>query len=71
MPTLIDLSHPLEHGQVSYPDDPGIEVVVQDTIKLVEGLANLDKLPAEFTFVGFPLNLTGRDGSPIRAVAVC
>jgi kynurenine formamidase len=39
-------------------------------IVLVEGLANLDQLPGQFTFIGFPLNLKGRDGSPIRAVAV-
>jgi kynurenine formamidase len=38
---------------------------------LVEGLANLDALPDEFTFIGFPLNFQGRDGSPIRAVAAC
>jgi kynurenine formamidase len=37
---------------------------------IVESLANLDKLPEQFTFVGFPLNFTGRDGSPIRAVAI-
>jgi arylformamidase len=43
----------------------GVEIVV------VEGLANLDALPQEFTFVGFPLNIQGRDGSPIRAVGVC
>jgi kynurenine formamidase len=42
----------------------GIEIVV------VEGLTNLDKLPGQFTFIGFPLNIKGRDGSPIRAVAV-
>jgi len=40
-------------------------------IVLVEALANLDALPDEFTFIGFPLNFQGRDGSPIRAVAVC
>lgn len=39
-------------------------------IVIVEGLKNLDKLPAQFTFIGFPLNLKGRDGAPIRAVAV-
>jgi arylformamidase len=44
---------------------PGVEIVI------VEGLTNLDKLPERFTFVGFPLNIKGRDGSPIRAVAVC
>jgi len=38
-------------------------------IVIVEGLTNLDKLPEQFTFIGFPLNLKGRDGSPIRAVA--
>ena len=42
----------------------GVEIVI------VEGLANLDRLPERFTFVGFPLNFQGRDGSPIRAVAV-
>jgi arylformamidase len=42
----------------------GVEIVI------VEGLTNLDKLPERFMFVGFPLNIKGRDGSPIRAVAV-
>ncbi|MEN6601857.1 MAG: cyclase family protein [Bryobacteraceae bacterium] len=42
----------------------GVEIVI------VEGLANLEKLPPVFTFIGFPLNIKGRDGSPIRAVAV-
>jgi arylformamidase len=42
----------------------GVEIVI------VEGLTNLSKLPEQFTFVGFPLNIKGRDGSPIRAVAV-
>jgi kynurenine formamidase len=40
-------------------------------IVLVEALANLDALPDAFTFIGFPLNFQGRDGSPIRAVAGC
>ena len=40
---------------------------------IVESLTNLDALPddREFTFIGFPLNFAGRDGSPIRAVAEC
>jgi arylformamidase len=37
---------------------------------LVEALANLDAAPDEFLFAGFPLNFQGRDGSPIRAVAI-
>ncbi|HEX3987934.1 MAG TPA: cyclase family protein [Verrucomicrobiae bacterium] len=40
-------------------------------IVVVEALANLDALPDEFIFAGFPLNIKGRDGSPIRAVAIC
>ena len=42
----------------------GVEIV------LVEALANLDRLPPRFVFVGLPLALAGRDGSPIRAMAV-
>jgi len=41
----------------------GVEIVI------VEGLTNLHLLPARFRFMGFPLNIKGRDGSPIRAVA--
>jgi arylformamidase len=40
-------------------------------IVVVEALANLDSVPEDFTFVGFPLNIKGRDGSPIRAVGIC
>lgn len=39
-------------------------------IVIVEGLTNLHLLPDAFLFVGFPLNFRGRDGSPIRAVAI-
>ena len=42
----------------------GVEIVI------VEGLTGLEKLPPVFTFVGLPLKITGRDGSPIRAVAL-
>jgi len=39
-------------------------------VVVVEGLTNLAALPTRFTFCGFPLNFKGRDGSPIRAVAL-
>lgn len=39
-------------------------------IVIVESLTNLDRLPEQFVFIGFPLNFAGRDGSPIRAVAM-
>lgn len=37
---------------------------------IVESLAHLEELPREFLFIAFPLRLTGRDGSPVRAAAV-
>lgn len=43
---------------------PGVDIVV------VEGLANLASLPDRFTFAAFPLKIQGRDGSPVRAVAI-
>ncbi|MEI6280362.1 MAG: cyclase family protein, partial [Verrucomicrobiae bacterium] len=43
---------------------PGVEIVV------VENLTRLDLLPERFTFIGFPLNVQGRDGAPVRAVAL-
>ncbi|HSI84600.1 MAG: cyclase family protein [Candidatus Methylacidiphilales bacterium] len=39
-------------------------------IVIVESLANLDQVPDEFVFAGFPLKWEGGDGSPIRAVAI-
>jgi kynurenine formamidase len=41
-------------------------------VLIVEGLVNLAALPDErpFTFFALPLKLKGRDGSPIRAVAM-
>ena len=45
-------------------------VLLGEEIVIVEALANLDQAPDEFTFMGFPLNFKGRDGSPIRAVAL-
>ena len=43
---------------------PDVEMVI------VEGLTRLETLPESFTFMGFPMNIKGRDGSPIRAVAL-
>ncbi|MDR3236616.1 MAG: cyclase family protein [Prevotellaceae bacterium] len=41
-------------------------------ILIVEGLANMEQLPTNkpFTFYSLPLKLQGRDGSPVRAVAI-
>lgn len=45
-------------------------ILLGKEIVIVESLTNLDQVPDEFTFMGFPLNLKGRDGSPIRAVGL-
>ncbi|MDR1341299.1 MAG: cyclase family protein [Prevotellaceae bacterium] len=41
-------------------------------ILIVEGLANMEQLPDNevFTFFSLPLKLQGRDGSPVRAIAI-
>lgn len=40
-------------------------------IIIVEGLANLDKIEKDdFIFIAAPLKILGRDGSPVRAVAL-
>ena len=46
------------------------DILLPKEIVIVESLAYLDKVPDEFIFMGFPLNFKGRDGSPIRAVAL-
>jgi len=45
-------------------------ILLGEEIVIVESLTGLDQLPDEFVFMGFPLNIKGRDGSPIRAVAM-
>lgn len=43
----------------------------KDPILIVENLANLEKLPVtSFTFIAFPLPISGGSGSPVRAVAI-
>lgn len=48
------------------------EKMLGKKIVIVEGLANLEQLPLNtvFTFFSLPLKLEGRDGSPIRAIAM-
>jgi arylformamidase len=43
---------------------PGVEIVI------LEGLANLGKVPERFTLAAFPLKIAGGDGAPVRAVAI-
>jgi kynurenine formamidase len=44
--------------------DKGVETI------LLEGAANLGQVSAKFSLVGFPMPFAGRDGAPVRAVAM-
>jgi kynurenine formamidase len=46
-------------------------ILLRAEIVLVEALAHLDQLPAgEFFFMAAPLLILGRDGAPVRALAI-
>ncbi len=49
---------------------PVHQVLLGAGIVILESLANLEALPPRFTLAAFPLKLAGRDGSPLRAVAI-
>ena len=42
------------------------QILLRGEVVIVECLANLDKLPAEVTFVALPLKIESGDGSPTR-----
>lgn len=47
------------------------EILLGNSVLIVEGLVNMDKLnEKEFTFIALPLRIRGRDGSPVRAIAI-
>ena len=48
---------------------PAHDVLLGDSLPIVENLCGLDDLPARFRLYAFPLRLRGADGSPVRAVA--
>lgn len=46
------------------------KLLLKHDILSFENLVNTDQLPHEFMFYGVPLNISGSDGSPVRAFAV-
>ena len=48
---------------------PAHDVLLGDSLPIVENLCGLDGLPERFRLYAFPLRLRGADGSPVRAVA--
>ena len=61
----------VETGSVDFhPNDTHIVLLGHDVL-IIECLTNLDRIPTrEFLFSATPLNLEGRDGSPVRAMAI-
>jgi kynurenine formamidase len=62
----IDASVALEEPGKMFSHD----FLMRNDIAIIERLANLDKVPQRFLFIGFPLRIRGLDSSPIRAVAL-
>lgn len=47
------------------------QTLFRGNVVIVEGLTNLDQVTAPtFDFVALPLNITGGDGCPVRAIAI-
>jgi kynurenine formamidase len=70
---LVGIDSPSADGVDSDPECPAHRILLGAGIPIVEGLANLDRLPeppAAFWFCAFPPCLEGADGSPVRAVAL-
>jgi len=61
----------VETPSVDYPPNPTHVILLGSNVLIVENLTNLEQIPAgEFVFAAIPLNLEGRDGSPVRAIAI-
>jgi len=61
----------VETASVDYHPNESHIVLLGNNVLIVECLTRLDHIPAdEFLFSAIPLNLEGRDGSPVRAVAM-
>ncbi len=47
------------------------QTLFRGNVLIVEGLAHLDQIQsAEFDFIALPMQITGGDGSPVRAIAI-
>lgn len=63
-PSVADVNNLAEVTEVHH-------TLFRGNIVIVEGLAHLDQLQrTEVEFIALPLNVTGGDGSPVRAIAI-
>jgi len=60
----------LDTPSVDLPPFPAHLVLLRNGVVIVENLRNLERIPQEvFEFIALPLKISGRDGSPVRAIA--
>jgi kynurenine formamidase len=63
-PSVADVNNLTEVTEVHH-------TLFRGNVLIVEGLAHLDQIQsAEVEFIALPLNVTGGDGSPVRAIAI-
>jgi arylformamidase len=61
----------VETGSVDFHPNHTHVVLLGNDVLIIECLTNLDRIPtSEFLFSATPLNIEGRDGSPVRAMAI-
>ncbi|GAA0721383.1 kynurenine formamidase [Halorubrum trapanicum] len=69
-PTAEGDADPPSNARGDEPDGtPAHDVLLGDSLPIVENLCDLDDLPARFRLSAFPLRIRDGDGSPVRAVA--
>ena len=61
----------IDTPSVDYSPNDAHFVLLGHEVLIVENLTNLDQIgQPNFQFVAMPLKITGRDGSPVRAIAI-
>ena len=61
----------IDTPSVDYPPNEAHFVLLGRDVLIVENLTNLDQIgQPHFEFTALPLKITGRDGSPVRAIAI-
>ena len=61
----------IDTPSVDYSPNDAHFVLLGHEVLIVENLTNLDQIgQPHFRFVALPLKITGRDGSPVRAIAI-
>ncbi len=60
----------VDFPSVDRPPHAAHDILLGNGLVIVENLTRLDAVPADtFEFIALPLPVTGRDGSPVRAIA--